>query len=289
MYIPEKGVNKNSNIYFHSPSDLAKEVFLYCTCVGEFFCSEEYKVKRKSFHSYLLMYIAEGEGYVSDGKCLKDVHAGDLVLLNCHKPHQYFTTQGWHTYWIHFDGQSASQFYEYIMNFFGCTMSLDKDHIIPHLLLGIIDSFKHKTPLPEGLMSSYIHRILTEVITFSAENLKSKDKNHTPIADSLQFIHTHFSKKIKVKDMAQRVNMSPYHFSRIFRRETGYSPYDYLINLRINHSKILLERSSLNIKQITFKIGFNSESNYVSTFKERIGVTPKEYRHIKEHQLDISP
>lgn len=279
MYIPEKGVLKNSNIYFHTPSSIAKSAFFYLKCAGEFFCNGNYRVERDTFYSYLIMYIKEGEGYISVDNRTYPAKANDAVLLNCHQPHLYYTHSGWETLWIHFDGNSSQQLFELLNNHFGFVLPMGESLVINRYLSMIVDGFKNKKPLSEVLVSCHIHRMLAEMLLISSSCREPRLESFNPILDAIIYIEDNYQSKITVEDLATYVKISPFHFSRIFKKETGYSPYEYIIKTRIDHAKMLLKKTRFNIKEIAFGVGFNSESNFVNTFRESVSLTPNKFRN----------
>ena len=78
--------------------------------------------------------------------------------------------------------------------------------------------------------------------------------------------------------LAKNANMSPFHFSRVFTAQTGFTPHQYLIATRINSAKFLLKLPDVPVKEIAFGSGFNSESSFCSTFRKWENMTPSEYR-----------
>ncbi len=74
--------------------------------------------------------------------------------------------------------------------------------------------------------------------------------------------------------------MSPYHFIRIFKNETGKTPYEYLVDIKIEKACSLLRRSNLSVTEICFLCGFNSSSHFSTVFKQKIGVSPSMYRQL---------
>ena len=98
---------------------------------------------------------------------------------------------------------------------------------------------------------------------------------------SISFIENNFMEEITLKDIATHVKLSTFHFSRIFKKQTNFSPYQYLISYRINKAKSFLHHTKLSIGDITFKCGFNSAAHFVTTFKKHTGLSIKQFREIK--------
>jgi len=85
-------------------------------------------------------------------------------------------------------------------------------------------------------------------------------------------------------ELSNNVGVSKYHLSRLFKKFTGYSPYEYLMNYRINESKKLLKTTNLPIYQIADRVGFNSSSHYIKIFKKNEEVTPLQFRNYRRQQ-----
>lgn len=67
-------------------------------------------------------------------------------------------------------------------------------------------------------------------------------------------------------------------FRKLFKSETGYSPHQYHLNLRINKAKELLQTTELNIKEIAYQTGFESEFYFSKLFRKKSGISPTDYR-----------
>ncbi|WP_088431791.1 AraC family transcriptional regulator [Halomicronema hongdechloris] len=94
----------------------------------------------------------------------------------------------------------------------------------------------------------------------------------------LDYIDTYLHDDIKLVDLAQLLNMSPFHFSRLFKQSTGLSPHQYLIQQRVERAKWLLKHSDRPIIDIALACGFNSHSHLSKQFRQLTGMTPKVYR-----------
>ena len=278
MKINEKGVLSSSNFYFHTPSDTAKSLFFYLLYAGKFYCDGTYSVKRDNFNSYLLMYIRKGQGSVVYDDKTYTAKANDIILLNCHEPHAYFTTTGWESVWIHFDGNVSGQYFKLLYSQLGSVIPLKESLLIPKYMELIIEGFAKSKPLPEPVVSCYIQWMLAELMLISSRNVFQKPDKINPVLDALTYVESRFKEKISMKKLAGYVNMSQFHFSRVFKKETGYTPYEYIIKTRINYAKNLLKKTGLNIKQIAFESGFGSESNFIYRFHANVGMTPDEFR-----------
>lgn len=96
----------------------------------------------------------------------------------------------------------------------------------------------------------------------------------------LDYINDHLSQDIKLSDLAALLDMSQFHFSHLFKQSLGTSPYQYLLQQRIERAKQLLKHSDRSIIDIAFLCGFNSHSHLSKQFRQLTGMTPKDYRAI---------
>jgi len=94
-----------------------------------------------------------------------------------------------------------------------------------------------------------------------------------------QYIEEHLAEDISLRALADVVQMSVFHFSRLFKRSVGFSPHQYHIQCRMQLAKRLLTQRQLSIAQIAQRIGFSSQSHFNYHFKRIVGMTPTEYRH----------
>jgi AraC family transcriptional regulator len=75
--------------------------------------------------------------------------------------------------------------------------------------------------------------------------------------------------------------MSPSHFSRVFKQQTGFSPYDYVLVSRLNRAKEYLQKTSMTVSEIAYEVGFNSDTNFIFFFKSNTGLSPAKFRKLK--------
>ena len=98
------------------------------------------------------------------------------------------------------------------------------------------------------------------------------------VARAQHYMERHFSENITVAQLAGLGYISPSSFARRFKKETGITPIEYLIGIRINRAKLLLKRKELSMTEIAYRCGFGSSAYFSSRFQEMLGVTPTEYR-----------
>ncbi|MCB0628540.1 MAG: AraC family transcriptional regulator [Saprospiraceae bacterium] len=99
------------------------------------------------------------------------------------------------------------------------------------------------------------------------------------IRKALNFIEREYGKKILLKDLAQQAGLSPFHFQRLFRRETGESPAECLTRIRLDRAGHLLRvNADLPISRIAYDCGFSSPATFSRSFSQRYGCSPSHFR-----------
>lgn len=278
MKAKEKLVSPNSDYYLYQPSTLASKLYLYPKELGCFFYEPGYWRSRIQYNSFLLMYIIKGACQVLlPDKPLQTAAAGQVVLIDCYVPHEYGFNCETEVAWIHFDGLLARNFYELISSRHGNILSPSNPFPITNGFDQLLHTFRASKPQKEDVFSEILTQMLNSLLhtSPSSENKLSHSKI---VEKSRAYINEHFSEPLTLEQIARNVNMSPFHFSRVFTAQTGFTPHQYLIAARINSAKFLLKQPNVPVKEIAFGSGFNSESSFCSTFRKWENMTPSEYR-----------
>jgi AraC family transcriptional regulator len=92
-----------------------------------------------------------------------------------------------------------------------------------------------------------------------------------------------FSCDLSLQALANESGYSRVHFVRMFRAATGYSPHNYLLNLRLERARELLKNPSRSLIDIALDCGFSSHSHLSRLFHKSVGVTPSDYRRSLRH------
>jgi len=124
-----------------------------------------------------------------------------------------------------------------------------------------------------ALITHQIIRIISGDRTISA-TISTSNKIETAIA----YMHDNLASKITVNDIAEHVNTSPSHFTKLFKDTTRKTPIEYLSKIRLEKAKRLLKLSDKNLTEIAFDCGFSTSSYFSHSFIEAVKLTPSEYR-----------
>lgn len=87
-------------------------------------------------------------------------------------------------------------------------------------------------------------------------------------------------KDADIKKIASKLSVSYSWFRKVFKEYTGFSPNQYFLELKLRRAKELLAESNFSIKEISYDLNFSSYEYFLSFFKNRVGMTPLEYRNL---------
>lgn len=104
---------------------------------------------------------------------------------------------------------------------------------------------------------------------------------HHKLKRVVNLIESRLAEAISLDELAAEVCLSPYHFSRLFRRATGLSPHRYVVERRIQHAKAKLAEGKRPLVQIALEAGFGSQGNFNRTFRKHTGLTPGQFRALQ--------
>ncbi|MBQ6194706.1 MAG: helix-turn-helix transcriptional regulator [Prevotella sp.] len=98
------------------------------------------------------------------------------------------------------------------------------------------------------------------------------------IGAALTYIRRHLHERIEVRMLAEEICMSKDHFIRIFKRETGDTPNNYITQRKIERAELALITTNQPVKVIADNLGYDDSSYFVRIFKKISGTTPQQYR-----------
>ncbi|HOS69388.1 MAG TPA: AraC family transcriptional regulator [Bacillota bacterium] len=99
----------------------------------------------------------------------------------------------------------------------------------------------------------------------------------------IEYITDNFQSKISLSDLACETHYSQYHLLRLFKQYTGKTPFEFLLDLKIEKAKGLLQSTNFSIEQICDLCGFSGLSYFSQVFKKKTGLTPTQFKGQYNH------
>lgn len=115
---------------------------------------------------------------------------------------------------------------------------------------------------------------------FELVGTQCNNKSFWIVEKAMKYVAENYSDDIKAFEIALWLNITPNHFSNIFKQKTGKNFKEYINDVRINHAKRLLAGTNDKVFEIADRVGYKEYKYFVSVFKSVTGMTPKEYRSI---------
>lgn len=266
----EKGIIRESGGGFHSPLESAVRHMFYAAWSGRYECNRIYSVRREYLDFYSVIYVLEGQLEVEyEGKILQ-VRQNEAVLLDFHKPHAYRAVSDRIDKWeMLFKGNESEAWYEMVTG--------DGDYLfkaagrLQRTLTTLMEELNSSYP-QDHTISLLIHTMFCNMIDQKAVTLSP------PIEEAILYMNSHYGDSIQISEIADHVSLSRFYFSRLFRKETGRSPNEYLADIRISAAKEMLTERILSITEIAELCGFTNTSHFTRFFREKTGQTPAAFR-----------
>ncbi|WP_123042910.1 response regulator transcription factor [Cohnella candidum] len=98
------------------------------------------------------------------------------------------------------------------------------------------------------------------------------------VQKAIHFMKQHVEEDISREDVAAHVNLNPAYLSRLFKKETGTSLIDFLIETKMERGKQLLDMTDMTVSAIAMQVGYYNFSHFTKMFKKHFGVNPQDYR-----------
>ncbi|MFC4319980.1 AraC family transcriptional regulator [Litchfieldia salsa] len=238
-------------------------------------------LKRIDGPLYLFQYTISGFGQVEINDHKYRVGSGSAFMVEIPSDHRYYLPEesdSWEFYYVLFRPNNVSQQWEDLVGKIGHVPKIPEDSAAILFLKNIFHTAS-KNQITDGFRASAIvYQFVMELYRFSNSYKKEKDTWPKNIQDAVLNMEKNYDCLQSLEEIASAVGLSKYHFTRIFRKTTGYTPIEYLSKIRMEKAVNLLRHTDLSIDEIAKKIGYSSGSYFIKVFRQWIGFPPGEFR-----------
>ncbi|ARS40826.1 AraC family transcriptional regulator [Sphingobacteriaceae bacterium GW460-11-11-14-LB5] len=159
---------------------------------------------------------------------------------------------------------------------------------IAYLINKVIRICSERTKEKDVLADLTLKELLVRIM--QTQNLKTisddgYNLNQNPLAFVLNYIKTNLNEKISINSLSDKACMSKATFYRLFKRELGISPNDFILTEKINKAKLLLAQPGAKVASISYELGFSDANYFIRAFKKIVGITPGAYQMQVANQL----
>lgn len=253
---------------------------LYLTDIGYYPKAKfHYRERLQGADQHIFIYCIEGRGVVTIDQNNYTIEGGEFFIVPANTPHSYMADSDtpWTIYWIHFKGLTAEAITEVVYTRYNGYKGFK--HYSEQSLQLFDEMYNH---LERGYSIDHLVYSNMCLLHFLGTFLYPKNDNHPSSADqndiAIDYMNKHLSTMLTVEDMARSVNLSPSHFTYIFKKKTGFTPIEYFNHLKVQKACQYLLFTKLRIKEIAYELGIEDQSYFSRLFTKVIGISPNEYR-----------
>lgn len=259
------------------------------TLSGSFFVDRNYTQKHAhTLHQHKsvleLLYVCDGEGCYQVGNREYAVSEGDMIICNALTLHGETLSlkNTIQTYCIALSGVQLPQLPA------NCLVAAEHRPVISltrfrDMISSILPHIHDMFLLKEYRMGQ---QLAVAVLMMTYQELQQQRENDSPLVQRNEmiirkisrYLDEHYTEPLRMDDLSEEFHLSVSHLSHMFKRETGFSPKQYIVLRRIGEAQSLLTESDMPIGQIEEQLGFSSSCHLTATFKKYVGISPREYR-----------
>lgn len=240
-----------------------------------------YMERARGAEQYILIYCHDGKGEVFIRSKAYQMAANDFIIIPIGTPHAYTADEKdpWSIYWIHFKGTAAAGMASNIAKRNG-QKGFIRFNEKTIALFNEMYSQLEKGYSNDNLICAnmcLVHFFSTFLFNDKYDvsgNLSNKDT----VDLAIDFLSRHTGSALSLEQIAWEVNLSPSHFSFLFKKKTGFSPMEYFNHLKVQKACQYLLFTKLRIKEISQEVGIEDQCYFSRMFTKVMGLSPNEYR-----------
>lgn len=231
------------------------------------------KYSRSDYDSFTAEFVLEGAGWLEIDGRYYDVEAGDMYILPPGKTHEYAadSEHPWCKIFFNAGGTLPARLLDgYCLE--ACHFPGWRQPQIFDDMLSLYDRLSDEAHLEAALL---FHRLIALA---AQECAVGQAQGHRAVALARQFIGNNLQNPVSLDDIAAAAFLSPSQITRLFKAETGCTPYDFLCRQRIEMAKHLLRSTDLRIAEIAQRLQYADAFYFSNAFKRATGASPRRFR-----------
>ena len=242
-----------------------------------------YRERPAGAPEHILIVCTAGRGWLEIDGFRQCVAANQALVIPQAQAHIYGAAQAdpWSIHWVHFVG-TVGDYYVSQMKKGVYTLAVDAalQASLAALFAACRDAYVANFLLHRMIYASQtLHHLLGHLFFNNrAFSPLLRSSHFRSIDNTLSVLHDNVSETVSLQDLAQHAGLSKSHFSRVFKEQTGFSPIDYFIRLKMQHACMLLSFRQDSVSQIGLELGYEDPYYFSRAFRKVIGMSPTQYR-----------
>lgn len=262
-----------------APTASANGSPLYVQYIGHYYANPKYSIERERLDSFLLAYTLRGKGELTYRDKVYPLGKGTAFMIDCREYHRYrnIADDIWEFAWVHFHGRMAEDYVQPFMKYGGPVTDAEAAQGADQIR-AIMQAMKQVDERSGLLGSLQLIGLVNGLLLQAMRGKLQEERVPAYIAQAKMSLERRLRESFRLDDWAREFSLSKYHLSREFKRYTGYSPYEYLLNVRLRAAKDLLRTTALTVEEIARQAGFSNATQFIHMFKQKESMTPLQFR-----------
>jgi AraC family transcriptional regulator len=165
-----------------------------------------------------------------------------------------------------------------VTEFFG------RDETLAHLSLACAEMLSARTAGDAKRVAAFAHLLAIHIAEkyTNVASQRSDYRGGLPIARLRKiedYVHAHIAESISIETLAELAELSPFHFSRVFKQTTGMTPLQFVTRERMLRARQLIRETSRSLIEIALEVGYTSPSHFAQVFRRAVGMAPTQFRN----------
>lgn len=211
---------------------------------------------------------------------------GEVMLILKGTSHEYFPMPNteWDLSFVGFDGELADDLLSHLSLKEGKKPFIHASPVIRKHIKQLWLIAKKNENTVQWRTSERMYSLLLELKRLSKledeRNFHGDNPQNEHIYKVAEFIRTHYSRQLTIASLSNKAGYSPHHFTRLFKKIYNLTPHQYIVDIRLEKSKFLLEhKMDLHISEVAEQVGME-ENYFIRLFRKKYGMTPGSYREV---------
>jgi AraC-like DNA-binding protein len=225
-------------------------------------------------------YTIAGRGRLDKKNKSIDVLPGMLMLLTVPGEETYYLPKNsnyWEFVFLSMVGRESYRAVKTVESRRGSLVPADSVPQTMEYFHDFIHKLFHKEISSPLVNSSMSYNLCMSLLEEAGATGERKDVNS--FEELLVLLHDNYSQDISVEEMARIMRLSRSHFTRLFSRNMGMGPREYLEDLRLKTAASLLQNETITIKEVAGRVGIQDENYFCRLFKNRYGLSPGKFQN----------
>ncbi len=228
---------------------------------------------------YHILYIEQGACYISDS--MQKIEAGNIIMYRPGEEqiYHFYARDNSISHYIHFTGVGCKALLEKLGIDKIAVFNMGTSRTYEDISLNMVREFAMKRPSYEHFCAAYLYELLALI---SRKYLLRENKigkvGEGIIKSACRKMYDNIDKELDLNSLARESMLSKSRFSHLFKECMGKSPSAFLLSMRIERARELLETSELSVREVGEAVGYFDQNYFSRIFKKNVGMSPTVFR-----------